>query len=178
MPATAEILPQPAIRASVPLPQGAIDLQLDTASGQSCLRLAGPSRISRSGCRFQNARAFRRALQPGQRIFHAFVVHGKLLHPGAIMEAEIARFHGPPCARRRRRGRAPPCNFNPMVRTNSHAGNRSSAQKHCAAQAEYDRLAAQAYSPSDAMSQACSWSGLRPKGSMAVRDEYAERFAR
>jgi hypothetical protein len=28
------------------------------------------------------------------------------------------------------------------------------AEKHCAAQAEYGRLAAQAYSPSDAMSQA------------------------
>ena len=28
------------------------------------------------------------------------------------------------------------------------------AEKHCAAQAEYGRLAAQAYSPSEAMSQA------------------------
>lgn len=31
---------------------------------------------------------------------------------------------------------------------------RRPAKKHCAAQAEYGRLAAQAYSPSDAMSQA------------------------
>jgi len=31
---------------------------------------------------------------------------------------------------------------------------RSASQTHCAAQAEYGRLAAQAYSPSDAMSQA------------------------
>ena len=43
----------------------------------------------------------------------------------------------------------------PHARTNSRnrPGLRS-AEKHCAAQAEYGRLAAQAYSPSDAMSQA------------------------
>jgi hypothetical protein len=34
------------------------------------------------------------------------------------------------------------------------AGREAAARKHCAAQAEYARLAAQAYSPSDAMSQA------------------------
>ncbi|UPJ52177.1 hypothetical protein IVB30_12945 [Bradyrhizobium sp. 200] len=37
------------------------------------------------------------------------------------------------------------------------------AQKHCAAQAEYLRLAAQAYSPSDAMSQARILSGRNEK---------------
>ena len=39
----------------------------------------------------------------------------------------------------------------PRARPNSRAGG---AEKRCAAQAEYGRLAAQAYSPSDAMSQA------------------------
>jgi hypothetical protein len=55
----------------------------------------------------------------------------------------------------------------PPRRPNSPAQNpvRRLARKHCAAQAEYVRLAAQAYSPSDAMSQASSWSGLRQKGS-------------
>ena len=106
----------------MPLPQGAIDLQFDTASGQSCLRLPGPSRISRSDCRFQNARGFRRALQPGQRIFHAFVVHGKLLHPDAIMGAESQGSMAPSCARRRRHRRTPPWNSDPVVRTNSYAG--------------------------------------------------------
>jgi len=38
-------------------------------------------------------------------------------------------------------------------------------KKHCAAQAEYGRLAAQAYSPSDAMSQARVLSGGCEKGS-------------
>jgi hypothetical protein len=43
------------------------------------------------------------------------------------------------------------CVLTPQARPNSPVG---SAEKHCAAQAEYGRLAAQAYSPSDAMSQA------------------------
>jgi len=43
----------------------------------------------------------------------------------------------------------------PRARPNSRASLASAhAEKHCAAQAEYGRLAAQAYSPSDAMSQA------------------------
>ena len=43
----------------------------------------------------------------------------------------------------------------PHARPNSRNRPRfSPAEKHCAAQAEYGRLAAQAYSPSDAMSQA------------------------
>jgi hypothetical protein len=74
---------------------------------------AVPSRISRSDCRFQNARAFRRALQPGQGILHAFAVHGKLLHSGAIMGAESQGSMALPYARRRRRGRAPPCTLTP-----------------------------------------------------------------
>jgi len=41
----------------------------------------------------------------------------------------------------------------------------SPAEKHCAAQAEYGRLAAQAYSPSDAMSQARFCLGGMEKGS-------------
>ena len=45
--------------------------------------------------------------------------------------------------------------FTLLARPNSRAGLASApAEKHCAAQAEYGRLAAQAYFPSDAMSQA------------------------
>jgi hypothetical protein len=51
-------------------------------------------------------------------------------------------------------------------------------QKHCAAQAEYNRLAAQAYSPSAAMSQACSWSGSQPKGSTPVAANRPSDFVR
>jgi hypothetical protein len=57
----------------------------------------------------------------------------------------------------RRHGRNPRavCALTPHARSNSRAGHASApAEKHCAAQAEYGRLAAQAYSPSDAMSQA------------------------
>src|SRR5262249_10584016 len=43
-------------------------------------------------------------------------------------------------------------------------------KKHCAAQAEYGRLAAQAYSPSDAMSQAKVLSGWNAKGSTPGTD--------
>jgi hypothetical protein len=47
------------------------------------------------------------------------------------------------------------CVLTPRARPNSPAGSGfGPAEKHCAAQAEYSRLAAQAYSPSDAMSQA------------------------
>jgi hypothetical protein len=46
-------------------------------------------------------------------------------------------------------------------------------RKHCAAQAEYGRLAAQAYSPSDAMSQArLCLDGMRKV--QCVRDEFGE----
>jgi hypothetical protein len=44
-----------------------------------------------------------------------------------------------------------------ILRAVNHDGG--GQKKLCAAQAEYVRLAAQAYSPSDAMSQATSWSG-------------------
>jgi hypothetical protein len=51
------------------------------------------------------------------------------------------------------------------------------AKKHCAAQAEYGRLAAQAYSPSDAMSQARFCLDGEKKVQRAG-GEFAEQFAR
>ena len=54
----------------------------------------------------------------------------------------------------------------PRARPNSGAGLASvPAEMHCAAQAEYGRLAAQAYSPSDAMSQARFCLARMKKGS-------------
>ena len=54
----------------------------------------------------------------------------------------------------------------PRTRPNSGAGLASvPAEMHCAAQAEYGRLAAQAYSPSDAMSQARFCLARMKKGS-------------
>ena len=98
-----------------------------------------------------------RGLRFGERIFHALVVHGNLPRSCAVTGAEpqSSIFHlvtnrflprtstaGDPRAA---------CDLTPQARPNSLAGP---AEKHCAAQAEYGRLAAQAYSPSDAMSQA------------------------
>jgi hypothetical protein len=48
--------------------------------------------------------------------------------------------------------------FNPARAAKFPTALFTCAQKRCAAQAEYLRLAAQAYSPSDAMSQAIFWS--------------------
>ena len=44
----------------------------------------------------------------------------------------------------------------------------ATAEKHCAAQAEYGRLAAQAYSPSDAISQALICRNGIEKGSRSI----------
>jgi len=51
------------------------------------------------------------------------------------------------------------------------------SEKHCAAQAEYGRLAAQAYSPSDAMSQARFCLG-RMKKVQRRPNQLAGQFAR
>ena len=51
------------------------------------------------------------------------------------------------------------------TRTRVRIPRRPPPEKHCAAQAEYGRLAAQAYSPSDAMSQARFCLGGMEKGS-------------
>jgi hypothetical protein len=65
------------------------------------------------------------------------------------------------------RARAPrkSTRFNPARAAKFPDGAVPRAQKHCAAQAEYTRLAAQAYSPSDAMSQARFCLGGMKKGS-------------
>jgi hypothetical protein len=54
---------------------------------------------------------------------------------------------------------------------------RPRAEKHCAAQAEYGRLAAQAYSPSDAMSQA-SFCLDGMKKVQRLGGEFVRQFAR
>jgi hypothetical protein len=59
--------------------------------------------------------------------------------------------------------------FNP-ARAAKFPGRVCAHKKRCAAQAEYLRLAAQAYSPSDAMSQARNRSGPNEKGSTPPRD--------
>ncbi len=64
-------------------------------------------------------------------------------------------------ARKRARQDSSRCRFStPRVRPNSPT---AAFPQHCAAQAEYHRLAAQAYSPSDAMSQATILSGRNDK---------------
>jgi hypothetical protein len=87
----------------------------------------------------------------------------------------IAKFHGS-CAdkhlcRAPGRQKSPCRGFNP-VRTCEFPACCRARKKHCAAQAEYGRLAAQAYSPSDAMSQARLCLGTMKKVQQA-RDEFA-----
>jgi hypothetical protein len=181
MQAKAEIPTQPAIRASVPLPQRAIDLQRDAAHGQQgspVFRLAGAFRAtSRSN---PDAKAFPKVLPKALydlvSIFHAFAIHGKRSYLRAITGEPPVPWQYPP----RWRSRTSFLPSNPVCVAEFPAPGAGPAlpQKHCAAQAEYDRLAAQAYSPSAAMSQACSWSGSQPKGSTPVAANRPSDFVR
>src|SRR3954454_3685425 len=130
--------------------QFAIDPQLDTAHGQQekpCLGLSRPDQVADPKLPLPEPRGFR----PGQRIFHAFVIHGNLPLPSAITGVEL-RSSGVPWADkylRRAPGAAEVLSlqaFQPRgrVRIPAPAPAHTAAEKHCAAQAEYGRLAAQA----------------------------------
>jgi hypothetical protein len=97
---------------------------------------------------------------------YALVIHGNLpLHGITGVESQSSMVHvltnnicRAPAPRKSTR-------FNPARAAKFRDGPVAACKKHCAAQAEYTRLAAQAYSPSDAMSQARFCLGGMKKGS-------------
>jgi hypothetical protein len=106
-----------------------------------------------------------RHFRPGQRIFHAFMIHGNLPLPSAITGVEPQSSAVPWAGKYLRYDQGtveifslqafqPRRHVRIPARIPAPAPASIPVEKHCAAQAEYGRLAAQAYSPSDAMSQA------------------------
>jgi len=136
--------------------QLAIDSQLDAAHGQQRqprLDLSGPDQVADLKLPLPEPRR----LRPLQRIFYASMIHGNLPHSPAITGAEpqSSTLTNTVAALGPGRNLRALSISTPRARPNSRAGLASApAEKHCAAQAEYSRLAAQAYSPSGAMSQA------------------------